>query len=293
MEKGKLYLIPNTLDPDVGAVEAVLPALAIAKARELSRFVVEGERAAWRLLARIKEREALAAVTMELLNEHSSPADLPRLLAPLLAGEDLGLLSEAGLPCIADPGAALVAAAHAAGIRVVPLVGPSSLLLALGASGLDGQRFSFLGYLPQEGAQRRAALAAMDRGVRADGATRLFIETPYRNDRLLADCLEALSPDTMLCVAADLTLPSETLRSAPVAEWRKAASTIGKRPAVFLVGRRAGLAIQERAIQDRAVQERTGQDHGQGARPKAGPPGRPHAGKRPGGASAKPPKRRD
>jgi len=241
---GTLYLVPNALDPDIGPAEAVMPAPALARVRNLRRFIVEGERAAWRLLSRVIEKEELASVSMEVLDEHSRLEDLPRLLSPLVAGEDVGLLSEAGLPCVADPGGALVAAAHEAGIRVVPLVGPSSLLLSLSSSGLDGQRFSFLGYLPQDRAERRAALAAIDRGVRADGATRIFIETPYRNDRLLADCLEVLSPDTRLCVAAALSTERERIRSAAVRDWGAPPEPIGKEPAVFLVGRKAGLGPQ-------------------------------------------------
>lgn len=246
---GTLYLVPNALDPEIGPAEAVMPALALARVRALRRFIVEGERAAWRLLSRVMEKEALAAVSMEILDEHSRPEDLPRLLSPLLAGEDVGLLSEAGLPCIADPGGALVAAAHETGVRVVPLVGPSSLLLSLSSSGLDGQRFSFLGYLPQDRAERRAALAAIDRGVRADGATRIFIETPYRNDRLLADCLEVLSPDTRLCVAAALSTERERIRSAAVRDWGPVPEPIGKEPAVFLIGNKAGLGPQSQERQ--------------------------------------------
>lgn len=242
-KKGTLYLVPNSLDAEIGPVEAVIPAQALARMASLRHFVVEGDRAAWRLLSRVMDRESLAGVSLEKLDEHTLPEEVPRLLAPALAGEDLGLLSEAGLPCVADPGGALVAAAHAAGIRVVPLVGPSSLLLALSASGLDGQRFSFLGYLPQERAARRSALAAIERGVRADGGTRIFIETPYRNDKLLEDCLEVLSPETRLCVAAGLTTEGEQVRQASVASWRAAPQAIGKKPAVFLVGRVPGTSL--------------------------------------------------
>ena len=269
--RGSLYLVPNALDPDIGPAEAVMPALALARVRTLRRFIVEGERAAWRLLSRVIEKEALASVSMEVLDEHSRPEDLPRLLAPLLSGEDVGLLSEAGLPCIADPGGALVAAAHEASIRVVPLVGPSSLLLSLSSSGLDGQRFSFLGYLPQDRAERRAALAAIDRGVRSDGATRIFIETPYRNDRLLADCLEVLSPDTRLCVAAALSTDRERIRSAAVRDWGAAPEPIGKEPAVFLVGRKAGLGPQS---QERPVTQDRRASPGRGGRGQAPRPTR-------------------
>ncbi|MBL8966328.1 MAG: SAM-dependent methyltransferase [Spirochaetaceae bacterium] len=244
--KGTLYLVPNLLAPptDSGSTaEALLPAVAVARIRSLRRFVVEGDKAAWRLLSSLMDRESLAAVTLERLDEHTPREELPRLLAPALGGEDLGLLSEAGLPCVADPGSALASLAHDRGIRVVPLVGPSSLIMALSASGLDGQRFSFLGYLPQEPAARRAALAAIDRGVAADGATRLFIETPYRNDRLLADCLTTLGPETRLCVAVSLTSAGERVYSRSVAEWRKAPPLIGKEPAVFLVGRVPGTSL--------------------------------------------------
>jgi len=246
---GTLYLVPNLLDPGTPP-EATLPAVALARVRELRRFVVEGEKAAWRLLSRVLDPEAAKAVSLERLDEHTPPEDLPRLLAPLEAGEDLGLISEAGLPCVADPGGALVALAHDRGARVVPLVGPSSIFLALAASGLDGQRFSFLGYLPQEQAGRRAALARIDREVRADGATRIFIETPYRNGRLLEDCLACLSPGTRLCVAASLSTDSEAIRSATVAQWRRSPWDPGKVPAIFLAGRVPSTSLDRKAFDD-------------------------------------------
>jgi 16S rRNA (cytidine1402-2'-O)-methyltransferase len=255
MEKalGRLFLIPNVLAP--GDPAAVLPAASIAALRELGDFIVEGEKAAWRLLAALRDRESLASVRMELLDEHSLPEALPALLEPALAGTDLGLLSEAGLPCIADPGGALVALAHERGIRVIPLVGPSSISLALMASGFDGQRFSFLGYLPTEPPARRAALQAIEGGVRADGGTRIFIETPYRNDRLLEDCLAVLAPETRLCVARGLTGPAEWIRSAPLAAWRREKPEIGKEPAVFLIGRTPGIGLDRprRAEQNRQL----------------------------------------
>jgi 16S rRNA (cytidine1402-2'-O)-methyltransferase len=244
-KKGVLYLVPNLLDPG-SLPEAVLPACAIERVRGLRRFVVEGEKAAWRLLSRIFDAETAAEVTMERLDRHTPPEALPALLSPLEAGEDVGLVSEAGMPCVADPGAALAALAHDRGIVVAPLVGPSSIILALAASGLDGQRFSFLGYLPQDRNERRSALVAIDRGALADGATRIFIETPYRNARLLEDCLSILSPATRLCVAASLCSPSERVRSAGVAAWRAAPWPLGKEPAIFLVGRRAKTSSLDR-----------------------------------------------
>ncbi|MEI6877038.1 MAG: SAM-dependent methyltransferase [Spirochaetota bacterium] len=231
---GILYLIPNLIAP--GPVEDALPTSSLARIRKLSRFVVEGEKAAWKLLAAILDGPSLAKVSMELLDEHTKPESLPDLLAPAIAGEDLGLISEAGIPCIADPGAPLVALAHDKGLRVVPLVGPSSLFLALAASGLDGQRWMFLGYLPAERNARREAIRAMERDLRADRYTRIFIETPYRNDHLLMDCLECLGPGTRLCVALAIGTEDELIQTATVGEWRKRSVKLGKRPCVFLLG---------------------------------------------------------
>jgi len=244
-KKGTLYLVPNLLDPD-SAPEAALPAAALARVGILRRFIAEGDKAAWRLLSRVLDPEAARAVSMERLDEHTPLDSLPALIAPLDAGEDVGLISEAGMPCVADPGAALVALAHDRGIRVQGFAGPSSILLALAASGLDGQRFAFLGYLPPDRESRRASLQRIDRGIRAEGATRIFIETPYRNDRLLEDCLDCLSPDARLCVAASLCSAAEKIRSAPVSEWRRKPWAPGKVPAVFLAGQVPGTSLGQR-----------------------------------------------
>ena len=241
-KRGVLYLVPNLLDP-AGLPEATLPAAAIERVRTLRRFVAEGEKAAWRLLSRILDKEAAAQVRMDRLDEHTAREELLALLSPLEAGEDLGLISEAGMPCVADPGAALAALAHDRGISVVPLVGPSSVILALAASGLGGQAFNFLGYLPQSPEERRSALASIDRGIKSDGATRIFIETPYRNARLLEDCLRVLSPGTRLCVAASLCSPAQRVRSCDVAAWRTRAWALGKEPAIFLAGLSAPLGF--------------------------------------------------
>jgi 16S rRNA (cytidine1402-2'-O)-methyltransferase len=174
-------------------------------------------------------------IAMTTLDEHTAAAEVPALLAPALEGRDLGLLSEAGVPAVADPGAALVSAAHAQGIAVVPLVGPSSILLALMASGLDGQRFRFVGYLPAEGVARRQAIAELERRSSRDRETQVFIETPYRNEAVLADLLQACAPATRLCVAASLTGPSEWIRADRIEAWRAKPTAIGKRPAIFLL----------------------------------------------------------
>jgi 16S rRNA (cytidine1402-2'-O)-methyltransferase len=156
-------------------------------------------------------------------------------LAPLREKRALGLLSEAGCPAIADPGAAVIEAAHREGFRVVPLVGPSAIVLALMASGLEGQRFAFCGYLPRDKADRTQAIRELERRSRKEKETEIFIETPYRNDAMLAALLETCDPKTRLCVAADLTLASESVVSRPIADWRRAQATIGRRPAVFLL----------------------------------------------------------
>jgi 16S rRNA (cytidine1402-2'-O)-methyltransferase len=215
-----LYAIPTPLG---GAPADALPACALHIVRSLQDFAVENAKSARAFLGGIgmPVRE-LAIRTIE-----------EATLAPLREGRPLGLLSEAGCPAIADPGAALVEAAHAEGFRVVPLVGPSSIVLALMASGLEGQRFAFCGYLPRDAVERKRKIKELEDRSRRERETEIFIETPYRSDALLAAVLETCSPATRLCVAADLTLPSESIISRPVAGWRS--TSIGKRPAVFLL----------------------------------------------------------
>lgn len=225
-----LYAIPTPLG---GAPQDALPAPALARVRELRDFVVENAKSARAFLsaAGCQPRELAIAE----LNEHTSADDVPRLLAPLREGRPLGLLSEAGSPAIADPGAALIEAAHTAGFRVVPLVGPSAITLALMASGLEGQRFAFCGYLPRDAGERARRIKALEQRSRREQETEIFIETPYRNDALLAALLETCAPGTRLCIAVDLTLPSESIRSQALADWRRSRPTLGKRPAVFLL----------------------------------------------------------
>jgi 16S rRNA (cytidine1402-2'-O)-methyltransferase len=224
---GVLYAIPTPLG---AAAAAALPAPALARVKSLRHFVVENAKGARAFLkdAGVDPK----AVRIEELNENSGIQDLIR---PLRDGDSIGLLSEAGCPAIADPGAKLVEAAHAAGIRVVPLVGPSSIVLALMASGLEGQRFAFCGYLPREAPARAKRIRELEARSRRERETQIFIETPYRNDVLLAALLEGLSGETALCVATDLTLASESIRTQSVAAWREARHPIGKRPTVFLM----------------------------------------------------------
>ena len=196
--------------------------------------MVEELRTTRRFLSRYGLRGHIDELDFHVLNEHTTPAEVEALL-PLFDGQDVGLMSEAGLPAVADPGAALVALCHRHGIEVVPLVGPSSLMLALMGSGLNGQSFAFRGYIPAKTDERRAALRELEKQSRALNQSQILIETPYRNDALFADLLQGLSPATRLCVAADLTLPTQFLRTRTVAEWRKAPATIGKRPCVFIL----------------------------------------------------------
>jgi 16S rRNA (cytidine1402-2'-O)-methyltransferase len=222
-----LYLIPAALGGDP---HAVLPAGVIERIRTLRDFAVEDPKSARAFLAALPMPCSLRELRIDKIGD-----DARALLAPLRAGRPLGVVSEAGCPGVADPGQALADAAHAAGFRVVPLVGPSSLLLALMASGLQGQRFAFCGYLPREAPARLDRIRELERRSRASQETQIFIETPYRNDVLLAALLEACAPGTRLCVAIDLTLPGEEIVSRPVAQWRAARRTIGRRPAVFLM----------------------------------------------------------
>jgi 16S rRNA (cytidine1402-2'-O)-methyltransferase len=234
MPTGRLYLLPAWLAEDT-APEAVLPAAVLERIRGIDAFVVEDAKSARRFLAACGHPRPMRELEMAELNEHTPSAEVAALLAPALAGRDLGILSEAGVPAVADPGALLVAEAHRRGVAVVPCVGPSSILLALMASGLQGQRFRFAGYLPAEAQARRAAIADLERQSARDGETQIFIETPYRNDALLADVLSTCKPQTRLAVAADLTAASEWIRSEAIEGWRARPATIGKRPAIFLL----------------------------------------------------------
>ena len=220
-----LYAIPTPLGgPPAGA----LPAPALDTIRTLKDFAVENAKSA---------RAFLGALGMPVreLSIRTLDEDMTALMLPLREKRPLGLLSEAGCPAIADPGAALVEAAQREGFRVVPLVGPSSIILALMASGLEGQRFAFCGYLPRDAAERKQRIRELEQRSRRERETEIFIETPYRNDALLAALLDACSPATRLCVAADLTLPSETIRTETIGQWRRTAAPIGRRPAVFLL----------------------------------------------------------
>ncbi|MEZ0238595.1 MAG: SAM-dependent methyltransferase [Methylophilaceae bacterium] len=234
MSLGTLYLIPVTLGDD--AIGKALPPDVVSIAQKLDTFIVENEKTARRFLGAIKTHKPVRELTMLTLNEHTTDKELPALLAPLLEGRDIGLMSEAGCPGIADPGAQLAAQAHRKGIRVAPLVGPSSILLGLMASGLDGQRFTFLGYLPSEKAARVQTLREIEQVSRKKRETQIFIETPYRNQHLLEDMLANCNGDTRLCVACNISLESELIVTKRIADWKNAPlPDLHKKPTVFLL----------------------------------------------------------
>jgi len=232
MTAGKLYLIPSTLGDNEPA--EVIPASVLALLPGIRTYVAEEVRTVRRYLSRAGLKGHIDELEFHVLNEHTTPAEVEALL-PLFEAGDVGLVSEAGLPAVADPGSALVALCHRHGIEVVPLVGPSSLMLALMASGLNGQGFAFRGYLPAKADQLRSALKDIEKQSRALGQSEIFIETPYRNDGLLAEMLATLAPGTRLCLAADLTLPTQFVKTKTVAEWRRQTPAIGKRPCVFII----------------------------------------------------------
>jgi 16S rRNA (cytidine1402-2'-O)-methyltransferase len=231
---GTLYLVPNLL----GAVppSSVLPARTIDVARGLTHWVVETPKAARAFIKTLDPPQPIAMLNLHEIGPAPTADYVAALLAPLRNGVDVGLLSDAGCPGVADPGAVLVAAAHGAGLRVVPLVGPSAILLALMASGMNGQNFAFHGYLPVKANERAAALQRLESESRARGQAQLFIETPYRNEAMLGAIATALQPGTQVCIAADLTLPSETIERHHASAWKKRNhAQFAKRPALFVL----------------------------------------------------------
>lgn len=234
MSLGTLYLIPVTLGDDV--IQKALPPDVVSITQKLDTFVVENEKTARRFLGAIKTHKPVRELVMLMLNEHTTDQELPALLAPLLEGRDIGLMSEAGCPGVADPGAKLAALAHRKGIRVAPLVGPSSILLGLMASGLDGQRFTFLGYIPSEKAARVQKLREIEQASRKNSETQIFIETPYRNQHLLEDILASCNGETRLCVACNVSLEDELIVTKRIADWKNTSlPDLHKKPTVFLL----------------------------------------------------------
>lgn len=234
MSYGTLYLIPVPLGQSLA--ETVLPASVLHCAKHLKHFIAENAKSARAFLKSLPSATPLQQIEILELNEHTNVQRLPELLAPLLAGNDVGLISEAGCPAIADPGANLVALAQQADIRVVPLIGPSSILLALMGSGLSGQHFAFHGYLPVKDEDRRKKIQALEKDSRQEKRAQIFIETPYRNGSMLATLLAVCAPQTKLCIATDLTLSNQSIVTHSIAEWhRQALPDIDRRPTVFVL----------------------------------------------------------
>ena len=227
-----LYLIPTFLSDNT--VQQVFPLDVINIIQDLKQFVVEDIRTARRFLLKMEYSGSIYLLNFKELNEHSKKNEIASLL-PYLLENDTGLLSEAGTPCVADPGAELVRLAHANGIKVVPLVGPSSILMALMASGLDGQSFAFVGYLPVKQNERKKRLRVLEKRSANERQTQIFIETPYRNIRLLEDIIKCCRISTMLTIAADISGKNEFIRTQTVQQWKKKLPDIHKIPAVFLL----------------------------------------------------------
>ncbi|MEZ4788596.1 MAG: SAM-dependent methyltransferase [Flavobacteriales bacterium] len=231
---GTLYLMPVWLG-EGGGVEQ-LPPENIALVERTTLYFAEHEKTARQMLRRMVPAIELPSLEIHRLDKDTDRAEADQLIKLMRNGRDAAIVSEAGMPGIADPGALLVAAAHRAGINVVPLIGPSSLFLALAASGLNGQHFTFHGYLPVKPHERNVAITRLEQDARRTGAAQLFIETPYRNDGLLKDLLDQLDPRTLLTIAIDLTQPNGTTVTRSIGEWRRSIPQLGKRPAVFIIG---------------------------------------------------------
>lgn len=230
--KGILYLIPTTITDETTV--CVIPDQVTETIKHLRYFLAEDIRTARRYLGSLKIFPALEELQFNVLDKNTHVATLPELLAPLMHGINVGVLSESGCPGVADPGSLAVAYAHQHNIRVVPLVGPSSILLALMASGLNGQRFAFQGYLPVDGTECRRAIKAFELESRTKNQTQVFIETPYRNNAVFTNLLKSLQDETRLCVAVDITGKEESIQTLPVKMWKKLANSWPKLPAVFL-----------------------------------------------------------
>jgi len=233
--KGKLYLIPTTLG-DTEPLE-VMPISVKKVIEKLEYFIVENEKSARRYIKKITPTKSQPSLQLMLLDKYSDELETRNYLDVCEDGISIGLLSEAGVPAVADPGATIVKQAHEKGIQVIPLVGPSSILLALMASGMNGQSFAFNGYLPIDKGERKRAIKDLEKLSRDKDQSQIFIETPYRNEKMLDDLRSVLAPDTKVCVACDITLPTEYIKTLTVKEWKNVKTDLHKRPAIFIVHR--------------------------------------------------------
>jgi 16S rRNA (cytidine1402-2'-O)-methyltransferase len=230
---GKVYLIPTTLG-DMPPLE-VLPISIKQTIEKIDHYVVENEKTARHFIKKISPRKSQPSLKLFALNKFTLAEDIPSFLNPCLEGFDVGILSEAGCPGIADPGAAVVKIAHDKNIQVIPLVGPSSILLALMASGMNGQNFAFNGYLPIDGADRKKHIKNLERRSKEEDQSQVFIETPYRNNKMLEELIKTLAPSTRICVAADITLPTEYIKTKTAINWKEENVDLHKRPAIFII----------------------------------------------------------
>lgn len=231
--RGNLYLIPTTLG-DNEPLE-VMPISVKATVEHLTHFIVENEKTARRFIKKITPLKPQPNLQLKLIDKYVDPVEVNSYLDVCMEGVSIGLLSEAGVPAVADPGSDVVRLAHKKGIRVVPLVGPSSILMAMMASGMNGQSFAFNGYLPIDKSERKREIKRLERSSREQNQTQIFIETPYRNHKMLEDLKAALSPSTHLCVAANITLPSEYIKTYTIAEWQYQKPELHKIPAIFII----------------------------------------------------------
>lgn len=231
--KGKLYLIPTRLG-DNPPLE-VLPISIKKIIEDIDYYIVENEKTARRFIKRVSASKSQPSLKLQVLNKYTSEAERNTYLNPCLDGISIGLLSEAGCPAIADPGADIVSLAHQMDIKVIPLVGPSSILLALMSSGMNGQSFTFNGYLPIDKSERKSKLKTLERLSSEHNQAQIFIETPYRNMKMLEDLASTLQPNTRLCVACDLTLPTEYIKTKAVIDWKHNKEDFHKRPAIFII----------------------------------------------------------
>ena len=231
---GSLYLIPTRLGEESPPLE-VLPISIKRIVEQINHYIVENEKSARRFIKKVSPSKSQASLQLEILNKFTEIEVLSNFLDPCLEGMDVGLLSEAGSPAIADPGADVVAIAHQKNIRTIPMVGPSSIIMAMMGSGLNGQNFAFNGYLPIETVDRKKAIKMLEKRSKELQQSQLFIETPYRNNKMLDSLKSTLNPGTMLCVGCDITLSTEYIKTLPTAEWKKQNINLHKRPTVFII----------------------------------------------------------
>ena len=231
--KGKLYLLPTTLGENEPL--EVMPYSVKTMVELIDHYIVENEKSARRFIKKIAPKKSQPSLTIMKLDKYAEELETRTFLDVCEQGISVGLLSEAGVPAVADPGATIVKLAHKKGIKVVPLVGPSSILMALMASGMNGQNFAFNGYLPIDNSDRKKAIKDLEKLSKEKNQSQIFIETPYRNEKMFTDLKSALTPATLLCIAVDITLPNEYIKTYSIANWKKQSPDLHKRPAIFII----------------------------------------------------------